>query len=66
MSEEQIEAISMRRCPNFIDPALIAAHNVAFELVYRRELTDATYRGAVDALGERGLVEVTCAAGSAF
>lgn len=62
-SDVVIEAISQRRRPHFEDPAVKAAHDVAFELVHKRELSDATYIDAIESLGERGLVEVACAVG---
>ena len=63
VTDENIKAISLRRRPQFEDPAVMAAHDVAFELVHKRQLSDAAYRAALESLGERGLVEITCAVG---
>ena len=55
-----IDDIGRQRRPQIDDPAMLAAHDVAHELVHERAITDATYERAVAILGERGLVEVVC------
>lgn len=58
-----IDAIGRRRTPDIDDPAMLAAHDVARELVHERAISDATYARAAAVLGERGLVEVVCNVG---
>ena len=55
-----IDAIGRQRIPEIDDAAMQAAHDVARELVHDRGITDGTYQRALDALGERGLVELVC------
>ena len=61
--EAVIDAIGRQQTPDIEDPAMLAAHDVAHELVHGRGITDATYERAMDVLGERGLVEVVCNVG---
>lgn len=61
--EEEIEAIGHGRRPEFSDPAVAAAHDVAVALVHQREVEDETLERAREALGERGLVEVVTLVG---
>lgn len=63
ISAAEIDAIGHGRRPEFDDPAVAAAHDVAVELVHRRRVDDATLERARDALGERGLVEVVTLVG---
>ena len=58
-----IEAIGRRRPPPVEDPQVLAAHDVAYELVHERAISDDTYARAAELLGERGLVEIVCAVG---
>ena len=55
-----IDAIGRQRTPELDDPVMLAAHDVARELVHRRGIEDDTFEQAVDVLGERGLVELVC------
>lgn len=57
VSEEAIDAIGHGKRPDFDDPALAAAHDVAIELTHRRELSPETLERARKDLGERELVE---------
>jgi nitroreductase/alkylhydroperoxidase family enzyme len=61
--ESAIEAIGRDRRPDFEDPALAAAHDVASELVRSRRLDADTLERARAALGERALVEVVTLVG---
>ena len=63
VSEEEIDAIGHGRRPDFADPAVAAAHDVAVELVHRRRVADETLERARESLGERGLVEVVTLVG---
>ena len=58
-----IDAIGRQRTPELDDPVMLAAHDVARELVYERGIADATYERAAAVLGERGLVELVCNVG---
>ncbi len=60
---EVIDAIAHRRAPETQDAVLIAAHDVATELVYGRRLRDSTAARARDVLGERAFVEVVTLVG---
>ena len=61
--EAVIDAIGRQQIPEIDDSAMLAAHDVAHELVHGRGISDATFARAVDVLGERGLVEVVCNVG---
>ena len=61
--EAIIDAIGRQQTPEIDDPAMLAAHDVAHELVHGRGITDATYERALGVLGERGLVELVCNVG---
>lgn len=63
VTEEEIDAIGHGRRPEFADPAVAAAHDVAVALVHRRAVDDETLERARETLGERGLVEVVTLAG---
>ena len=63
VTDAQIEAIGHGLPPDFDDPAVAAAHDVAVGLVHHREVDDATLERARGALGERGLVEVVTLVG---
>jgi nitroreductase len=58
-----VESIAQSRRPSLDDAACQAAHDVAFELVNRRSLADATLARAREDLGERALVEVVTLVG---
>lgn len=58
-----IDAIAHRRAPETDDAVLIAAHDVATEIVYDRRLQDSTAARAKDVLGERALVELVTLVG---
>jgi len=58
VSDAAIEQIAQRRRPIFDDPQWQAAHDVARELVDRRQVRPVTLESARKALGERALVEV--------
>ena len=55
-----IDAIGRQRVPEFDDPAMLAAHDVARELVHERGISDATFERALGVFGERCLVELVC------
>ena len=61
--EEVIDAIGHGRRPDFDDPAMAAAHDVAVELVHTRQVEQTTLERGREALGERGLVEVVTLVG---
>ena len=61
--EPAIEAIGLGRRPALDDPALLAAHDVARELVERRRIESETFDRARASLGERALVEVVTLVG---
>ncbi len=63
VSEAEIDAIGHGQRPDFADPAVGAAHDVAVELIHRRRVSEETLERARTALGERGLVEVVTLAG---
>lgn len=63
VSDAVIEAIGRRRPPPVEDPQVLAAHDVAYELVHKRAISDDTYARAAELLGDRGLVEIVCAVG---
>ena len=63
LSDAVIKAIALRHPPPIEDPIVLAAHDVAYELVHKRAVTDATYARAIELLGERNLVELVCAVG---
>jgi len=53
-----IDEIANYRRPVFDDEACAAAHDVAYELVHKRRIDEATIENAKSVLGERALVEV--------
>lgn len=61
--EAAIEAIGRGRRPRFEDAACQAAHDVAHALVERRRLDRPTLARALEALGERALVELVTLVG---
>ena len=63
VSDDVIKAIALRRRPPIEDPIVLAAHDVAYELVHKRRIADATYERASTHLGECELVELVCAVG---
>ena len=56
--EEVVLAIKERRTPTFDDPALAAVHAFASELNRDKQVSEATYRAAVAAIGEEGVVDL--------
>ena len=58
-----LDAIAARRAPAIDDREVVAAHDIAVELVYKRGLDTATLERAKAELGERGLVEIVMAVG---
>lgn len=56
--ESVIDAIAEGKRPDVDDAAMIAAHDVASELVYQRRLSDETLADSRKALGERATVEL--------
>ena len=63
VSQDAIDAIGHGRRPTLEDPACQAAHDVAYELIHRRGVSDETLERAREALGERSLVEVVTQVG---
>ena len=61
--QEVIDAIAHKKQPDTDDATLLAAHDVASELVYQRQLQDATAARAKEALGERAFVEIVTLVG---
>jgi 4-carboxymuconolactone decarboxylase len=63
LSQAMIAAIGEGKVPSFTDLDEEAAYQVAAELLERRTLTDATYRRALDRLGEGVLIELVAVVG---
>jgi 4-carboxymuconolactone decarboxylase len=61
--QEVIEAVGAQRPLPGAAPVVIAAHDIAFDLVHERRIRPATFDVALAALGERGLVEVVVTVG---
>jgi 4-carboxymuconolactone decarboxylase len=53
-----VEAIRRGEPPAFTQPDEAAVHRFSVELLRTRRVSDAAYRGAVEVLGERGVVEL--------
>jgi 4-carboxymuconolactone decarboxylase len=58
VTDAMIDAIGYRQPMSCDDAGLVAAHDVAVELVHQRWLAPETLTRALAALGERGVVEV--------
>ena len=56
--DDVIQAIKAGESPKFTDAGDAAAYAVASELHHTHELSDATYRQAVDQFGEVGVAEI--------
>jgi 4-carboxymuconolactone decarboxylase len=63
LSQATVAAIGEGRTPSFTDLDEEAAYQVASELLERRALSDATYRRALDRLGQDVLVELVAVVG---
>ncbi len=63
LSQATVAAIGEGKMPSFADLDEEAAYQVASELLERRTLSDATYRRALDRLGQGVLVELVAAVG---
>jgi 4-carboxymuconolactone decarboxylase len=63
LSQAMVAAIGEGKTPSFSDLDEEAAYQVASELLERRTLSDATYRRALDRLGEDVLVELVAIVG---
>ena len=58
-----LEAIALDRRPNGMEPATAAAWDLLDELHRTTAVSDEVYARALDALGDRGIVELVAAAG---
>ena len=58
VAESVVEAIKAREEPEFDDPEEATVHAFCRELMDTRRVSDATYRRAIDLLGESGVVEL--------
>lgn len=56
--EDVVLAIKERRTPTFDDPAQAAVYAFATELNRDKQVSEETYRAAVTALGEQGVVDL--------
>lgn len=63
LSQAVVTAIGEGKVPSFTDLDEEAAYQVASELLERRTLSDATYRRALDRLGESVLIELVAVVG---
>ena len=63
LAEATIHAIGEGRTPSLADPDEEAVYQVASELLERRSLSDATYRRALDRLGQGVLTELVALVG---
>ena len=63
LSQAAVTAIGEGKIPSFTDLDEEAAYQVASELLERRALSDATYRRALDRLGQDALVELVVIVG---
>ncbi len=60
---EAIEAVRDGRRPTALSAEEAVAHDFTVELLQHRGVSDATYRAAVEALGERGVVDLVALVG---
>jgi len=58
LSEPIIQAIANRRRPTGMQPDEEAAYNFANELMENKQVSDATFKSAVDKFGEKGVVDI--------
>jgi 4-carboxymuconolactone decarboxylase len=58
ISEPIIQAIANRRRPTGMQPDEEAAYNFANELMETKQVSDATFKAAVDKFGEKGVVDI--------
>ncbi|MGH7088558.1 MAG: carboxymuconolactone decarboxylase family protein [Stellaceae bacterium] len=63
LTHATVAAIGEGKIPSFTDLDEEAAYQVASELLERRSLSDATYRRALDRLGEEVLIELVAVLG---
>jgi 4-carboxymuconolactone decarboxylase len=58
LSEPIIQAIANRKRPTGMQPDEEAAYNFANELMETSQVSDATFKAAVDKFGEKGVVDI--------
>jgi 4-carboxymuconolactone decarboxylase len=63
LTHDELDALRERRTPELTDPFERAVHRTTVRLIEARDLDDAEYQEAVDAIGERALVELTTLVG---
>lgn len=63
LKEEHLQTILRGQRPDFGEPDLTAIYDFCTELHTNQKVSDATYRKAVDALSEKGVVEVVALSG---
>lgn len=63
LSPGLLDAIARRQRPVFVEPAQHAVYDAALELCATTDLSDETYAGLRDALGERGVIELITTVG---
>lgn len=63
ITDDQLTALHDGQPATFADPITQAAHDAAYAIVHRNDLTDTEYAAAQAVLGEEQLVEVTLLVG---
>lgn len=63
LAAEVLEAVRVRRRPEFAQRDEEAVYGYVSELLERKRVGDATYRAVVAAIGEQGAIELTAVAG---
>ena len=58
VSSEVVEAIRHRKRPSFVKPDEKAVYDICHELYEAKKVSDATYRAAVDTLGQQMVIEL--------
>lgn len=58
LSADIITAIANRRRPTGMQPEEEAAYNFATELLETKQVSDATFKAAIDRFGEKGVVDI--------
>ena len=58
LSPEVIDAVAVGKRPASMQPDEEAVYNFCHELLYTREVSDPTFKAAVDRFGERGVVDL--------
>ena len=58
MNEAIIQAIATRKRPTGMQPDEEAAYNFANELMETTQVSDATFKAAVDKFAEKGVVDI--------